>query len=151
LRIYGWDDQRVTIGAGSNRRLDEIQAAVLRVLLPRLQTGNAERRSLAVQYRSHLRGLQLELPPCDDGGAVYHQFAIGVEGRPALQHFMASRGVQTSVHYPVGVHQQPRFAAGAPALPVSERLSQRLMSLPIQPEIARDHVPQICRLIAEGL
>jgi len=150
LRLYGWDDQRVTIGPGSNRRLDELQAAVLRILLTRLEASNGERRLLAAQFRSCLEGLPLELPP-DDDGAVYHQFAIGVDGRTALQDFMASRGVQTGAHYPVGVHQQPRFASGAPALPVTERLSERLMSLPIQPEIARDHVPHICRILAEGV
>jgi dTDP-4-amino-4,6-dideoxygalactose transaminase len=149
-RMYGWDGQRVTVGAGSNRRLDEVQAAVLRVLLPGLESSNAERRSLAAHYRNRLRSLELELPP-DDDGAVYHQFAIAVTGRAALQAFMASRGVQTGVHYPVAVHQQPRFAAATPALPFTESLAERLLSLPIQPEIARDHVPEICRVLAEGL
>ncbi|MBC7778711.1 MAG: DegT/DnrJ/EryC1/StrS family aminotransferase [Proteobacteria bacterium] len=150
MRLYGWNDERNTVGPGSNRRIDELHAAVLRVLLPRLEAGNAERRSLAHQYRSRLHDLDLELPPHVDG-AVYHQFAIAVEGRTALQAFMAARGVQTAVHYPVGAHQQKRFACGASALPVTERLSARLLSLPVQPEVARDHLPEICRVLAEGL
>jgi len=150
LRLYGWDDQRVTIGPGSNRRLDELQASVLRILLPRLEAGNAERRALAAQYRNHLRNLKIDMPP-DDEGAVYHQFAIGVDRRTALQDYMLMQGVQTGAHYPVGVHQQPHFLNGGQVLPHTERLAERLLSLPIQPEIARDHLPHICRVLAEGL
>lgn len=150
LRAYGWNDQRVTTGPGSNRRLDELQAAILRILLTRLGISNAERRSLAAQFRKHLADLPVDLP-VDDEGTVYHQFAIGVDHRSELQLFMASQGVQTSAHYPVGVHQQPRFSSGAGPLPVTERLAERLISLPIQPEIARDHVPHISRIVAEGV
>jgi dTDP-4-amino-4,6-dideoxygalactose transaminase len=150
LRVYGWDEERVAAGPGSNRRIDEIQAAILRVMLPRLGRETAERRRLAAEYRAALAGCALELPP-DDTGAVYHQFAPLCDGRDALRAALAAHGVQTAIHYARGAHQEPRFAAGAPALPVTERLVQRLISLPIQPEIARGRVGEICAAITREI
>lgn len=149
MRSYGWDDRRVSAGPGANRRLDELQAAILRVLLPRLEAANAERRQLAAQYRCGLAELPIEMPP-DDEGAVYHQFAVAVDRRDALQAVLARRGIQTGIHYPFGVHQQPRFASGTSELPHTERLVKRLLSLPIQPEIARNHLPRIVQAIGEA-
>jgi dTDP-4-amino-4,6-dideoxygalactose transaminase len=150
MRIYGWDAQRRSLGPGANGRIDEIQAAVLRVLLPRLPAETTARRELAAQYRAGLAGLPLELPPVEPG-AVYHQFAIALEGRDGLRQRLAASGVGSDVHYPRGVHQEPRFAAGAPHLPETERLVERLLSLPIQPEVARGHVPEIVAAVSDGL
>jgi len=150
LREYGWDEQRNAIGPGSNRRIDELQAAVLRVLLPHLPRHTEERRHLAAAYRTALAGCALDLPP-DDPGAVYHQFAPASDVRDALRAALAGESVQTGIHYPVGVHQQARFAADAPDLPVTERLVRRLFSLPIQPEVARGHIEKICAVIAREL
>jgi dTDP-4-amino-4,6-dideoxygalactose transaminase len=150
MRVYGWDEQRNSTGPGSNRRIDEIHAAVLRVMLPRLDQHNADRCLLATEYRATLAGCALDLPP-DDPGAVYHQFAPASDDRDALRECLARAGIQTGIHYPLGAHQQPRFAAGAPSLPVTERLVRRLFSLPIQPEVARGHVAKICAAIAKEL
>lgn len=150
LRTYGWDAERIAVGPGSNRRVDELQAAILRVMLPLLDRHNEERRHLAAQYRSALGGRGLDLPP-DDPGAVYHQFALGADRRDALRGALQGLGVQTAVHYPVGVHNQPRYAAGAPVLPVTERLARRLVSVPIQPEAVRGRVATICEAVIKGL
>lgn len=150
LREYGWDDERNARGPGSNRRIDEIQAAILRVMLPLLPEQNAARRGLAAEYRAMLAGAGLDLPP-DDPGAVYHQFAPASDRRDALCEALAREGVRTAIHYPLGAHQQERFAANAPVLPVTERLARRLFSLPIQPEIARGHVERIGAAIIKEL
>jgi dTDP-4-amino-4,6-dideoxygalactose transaminase len=150
MRVYGWDEERNSTGPGSNRRIDEIQAAILRVLLPQLGAQNAERRLLAAAYRAKLAGCALDLPP-DDPGAVYHQFAPAVDGRDALRDALRRAGIDTGIHYPLGAHQQSRFASGAHSLPVTERLARRLFSLPIQPEVARGQVDRICAAIAREL
>jgi dTDP-4-amino-4,6-dideoxygalactose transaminase len=150
MRVYGWDENRRSIGPGANARIDEIQAAVLRVLLPRLPAEIAARRDLAAQYRAGLAGLPLEPPP-EAAGAVYHQFAIALEGRDRLRRRLAELDIGSDIHYPRGVHQEPRFAADAPCLPRTERLVERLLSLPIQPEIAQGRVPEIVRAVKAGL
>ena len=121
---------------------------MLRVLLPHLPArpwhgGNWP------QYRAGLAGLPLELPP--GPGAVYHQFAIALDSRDSLRQSLRAAGIGSDVHYPYGVHQEPRFAAGAPRLPETERLVERLLSLPIQPEVARGHVTEIAQAIAGAL
>jgi dTDP-4-amino-4,6-dideoxygalactose transaminase len=150
LRVYGWDEQRNALGPGSNRRIDEIQAAILRVMLPLLADHTAARRALAAEYRNALAHAGLDLPP-DDPGAVYHQFAPAADARDALRAALERGGVKTAVHYPVGVHQEPRFAGATVALPVTERLAGRLFSLPIQPEIARGQIRMISALITKEL
>jgi dTDP-4-amino-4,6-dideoxygalactose transaminase len=123
---------------------------VLRVLLPRLPAETAARRELAAQYRAGLSGLPLELPP-EDTGAVYHQFAVTLENRDELRRRLAELGIGSDIHYPRGVHQEPRYAANAPCLPRTEHLVERLLSLPIQPEIAQGHVPEIVRAVKQAL
>jgi dTDP-4-amino-4,6-dideoxygalactose transaminase len=150
MRIYGWDNHRRALGPGTNGRIDEIQAAVLRVLLPRLPAETAARRELAEQYRTGLAGLPLELPPVEPG-AVYHQFAIALDGRDHLRQSLRDAEIGSDIHYPHGVHQEPRFADGALRLPATERLVGRLLSLPIQPEVARGHVPEIVQAIERAL
>lgn len=150
MRIYGWDETRRALGPGTNGRMDEIQAAVLRVLLPRLPAEIVERRELARQYRAGLGGLSIELPP-ETPGAVYHQFAIAVDRRDDLRQSLAKVGIGSDVHYPRGVHQEPRFSRNAPHLPATQQLVERLLSLPIQPEIARGHLTEIIRAIGAAV
>lgn len=150
MREYGWDDRRIAVGPGSNCRIDELQAAVLRVMLPRLDAANGERRGLAAEYRERLTDHDLVLPP-DQPGAVYHQFAIETTHRDRLRKELRSLGVETGIHYPVGLHRQPRFATGAPQLPETERLSRCLLSLPIQPELARGQIAAVSAAMSEAL
>ncbi len=148
MRFYGFDSSRHCVGPGSNQRLDELQAAILRVLLPHLDRQNAERRLLAAAYRSHLTGRNFGLPPEIDG-AVYHQFAITVEHRDQISSLLAARGIGTGIHYPLGVHRHLRFAKAGVSLPVTDELTRQLLSLPIQPEVAAGRVDDICRLLCE--
>ena len=145
LRSYGWPTKsRISMTIGYNSRLDELQAAVLLALLPHLGTGNSERRAAAAQYRSRLGGARLQLP-LDDRGAVYHQFAIRVADRDTVAARLETKyGVRTAVHYTPALHHQPAFADFPHGpLPVTERLCDQLLSLPIQPEITARHLETI--------
>jgi dTDP-4-amino-4,6-dideoxygalactose transaminase len=143
LRHYGFDQSNRSIGPGTNGRLDEIQAAILRVLLPGVDQRIARRRELATNYRSEFTGVPIGLPPFHNG-AVYHQYAIALEHRDSVRAQLLTRyGIDTGIHYPLGVHQHPRFARAGLSLPVTEHLASQLLSLPIEPEIAEGHIGEI--------
>ncbi len=118
LRSYAWEDERrISTAVGFNSRLDELQAAVLDVMLDHLDESNRERAQIAAEYREFLLPISddITLPP-DDTGAVHHQFAIEVDDRDKLRHWLLDRGIGTGIHFPVGLHEQPAFAAAAPPL-----------------------------------
>ena len=144
LRNYGSADRaRVSRSIGFNSRLDALQAAVLGVLLPELDAGNAERRAIAARYRARLGSNRIGLPP-DDDGAVYHQFAITCDDRDGLMRHLARQGIGSAVHYAPGLQHHPAFAGCAAApLPVTDALADCLLSLPVQPEVAGDAVARI--------
>jgi dTDP-3-amino-3,4,6-trideoxy-alpha-D-glucose transaminase len=146
LRCYGWDADRVSNEPGFNSRLDELQAAVLRVLLPTLDRDNDRRRAIAARYRRAFAGTALGLPPTDEG-AVYHQFAVLAEKRDDLRAWLHAAGIGTDIHYPLGLHRMPAFPRAE--LPVTDSLARRLVSLPIQPEVAEPHVDRIVRHVLE--
>jgi len=151
LRHYGFDESGISVGPGTNGRLDEIQAAILRVLLPRVDQRIEQRRKLATQYRSELAGTPIDLPPVDDG-AVYHQFAIALEARDAVRaDLLNAHGIDTGIHYPRGVHQHPQFARAGVSLPFTERLGHQLLSLPIEPEVVEGHVSDISQALNESI
>jgi dTDP-3-amino-3,4,6-trideoxy-alpha-D-glucose transaminase len=151
LRNYGMDEKGLCAGPGGNGRLDEVQAAILRVLLPGLDEENARRRALAEQYRSRLNDAALELPPhCD--GAVYHQFAVALDRRDAVRHrLLAIHGIETAVHYAHAVHQHPHFVRPDVSLPVTEHLAARLLSLPIQSQVASGRIDEIATGLIESI
>lgn len=148
LREYGFSDGvRISRALGFNSRLDALQAAILTVLLPHLADGNRKRRDLAASYRRGLADVAgIGLPP-DADGAVYHQFAITHAARDDLAMALADRGIRTAVHYHPALHRHPAFGSDG-ALPVTERLSESLLSLPIQPEVAEGHVERIVAALA---
>jgi dTDP-4-amino-4,6-dideoxygalactose transaminase len=157
LRSYGWEDERrLSAEPAFNSRLDEVQAAVLDVLLDHLDEGNRERAAIAGEYHRVLghaaEADSLTLPP-PHRGAVHHQFAIEVEERDRLRAWLEERGIGTGVHYPIGLHQQPAFSGSSPpdGLPVTERLAGTFVSVPIQPEVVGERVGWIAETIAEGV
>ena len=138
LREYGWERRFVSERPGWNTRLDEIQAAVLRVKLPLLNCFNISRRDIAARYDAGLRGVHL---PARTDGHVFHQYAIRTNRRDGILKFLRSRGVGASVHYPVPVHRQPAYAGrlrGSDELPETERIAGEILSLPIYPELNID-------------
>lgn len=144
LRQYGWRRRYVSDMSGYNSRLDELQAAILRVKLKRLPAGNAARRRLAGRYREQLAGLPLTCPAgFPDTEPVYHLFVVLADRREELQANLAERGIATSVHYPVPVHQQPAYTHLARPLPVTEELAGRVLSLPLYPQMPDKFVDKV--------
>lgn len=138
---------------GYNSRLDELQAAILRVKLKHLDHWNARRRERAGLYRRLLAGSPVGLPVEHGRGAhVYHQFTIRAPLRDALREQLAARGVASAIYYPVPVHQQPVYAPeyGSVTLPVSERAAREVLSLPIYPQLTESAVKDVCDALREA-
>lgn len=133
FRSYGMNANEEAVSWGTNSRLDEIQAAILSVLLPHLDTHNEERRQVAKAYRAGLAGLELGLPP-DPPGAIYHHFAVAAPNRELLATRLAAEGIGTQRHYSPGLHRHEAFAERSANLPETDLLAARTLSLPIQPE-----------------
>jgi dTDP-4-amino-4,6-dideoxygalactose transaminase len=110
LRNGGQTDRYHHQDAGINSRLDELQAAILRARLPRLAAWTARRRALASRYRTVLGAASLAVPPELDAGHVYHLFVVRSASRQNLQRHLASRGIETLIHYPVPIPRQAYFA-----------------------------------------
>jgi len=134
FRHYGLDGSGVAAGWGANSRLDEVQAAVLRVLLPQLDAYNEARREIARGYRESLEGLEIGLPFAA-AGATYHHYAVTLADRDQVAGRLARMGIGTQRHYSPPLHQHPAFAEAKLHLPETERLAARTLSLPIQPEV----------------
>lgn len=153
LRELGWqDERRLSSTLGYNSRLDELQAAILNALLPRLDENNRERALAARQYRNLLKDSRMEFPP-ETAGSVYHQFVIAFPLRESLRHHLKMEGgVETAVHYSVPLHRHPVFAPYATAsLPVTDRLAKTMISLPIQPEVVEGRLSHIAEAIQKGI
>ena len=144
LRQYGWRRERyVSEESGWNGRMDELQAAVLRVKLSGLNADNARRGALAAVYTEQLEGLSdLRLPVMvSDRGHVWHQFVIRHPERDRLAEHLRGAGIGTLVHYPVPIHLQPAYrqrglTAGGGDLEITDRVAREVLSLPIFPELA---------------
>lgn len=151
LRNHGWVDAgRVSQVVAGNSRLDEIQAAILRVLLLHLDEGNTERTRLAHDYRQELDGF-VALPD-NKLGSVWHQFVIEVENRAAVIKALAKEGIGSTVHYHPPLHHQPALSPATPvSLPHTERLSREVLSLPIQPEAVGRKLPQIADAVKRAV
>lgn len=151
LRHYGQKVKYEHLITPLNRRLDTIQAAVLRVKLPHLDGWNARRQRLAAAYREQLAGTPVTLPPEDEPGRhVYHLFVIETDARQALQAALRADGIETGIHYPIPLHMQPalsglRYQRGA--FPIAERLAARSLSLPMYPELPFEDVERVSRAI----
>ncbi len=151
LRQYGWQQRYISDIAGYNSRLDELQAAFLRVKLRHLDSFNATRRHLADLYCQQLAHLPLTLPTTrPDCEPVFHLFVIQTEGRDTLQTYLAQQGIGTAIQYPVPVHRQPayqRLGYEAGSLPVTEGICGRILSLPMHPHLPDTQIGQVVQAI----
>ncbi len=155
LRQYGWDENRISRHPGWNSRLDELQAAVLRVKLARLDESNQRRIRIARTYHELLGRIpKLTLPsPVSGTTHVYHQYVVRCADPSARNRLMAhlsEREIQTAVHYPVPVHLQPAYAnrlPGSHSLPVTEEVCRKILSLPLFPELTDEEVNRVAKTI----
>jgi dTDP-3-amino-3,4,6-trideoxy-alpha-D-glucose transaminase len=137
---------------GRNSRLDELQAAVLRVKLRRLDSWNRSRRSRAELYTRGLQTCPGTLPPSVTAGGlpVWHQFVVRVNGRDAVRQELAERGVETLIHYPVACHRSPAYAADyQETLPMAEQLAASVLSLPISPQLTDEDCGYVCDVLRD--
>jgi len=153
LREYGWAERYVSHVGGWNSRLDELQAAVLRVKLRHLDADNAVRVTLAARYDAALAGAAVVTPACrPDATHVFHLYVVRSARRDELQAFLKSRGVGALVHYPVPVHLQPAYKGrfrGGEELAESERAAREVLSLPLYPELEPEAVDAVARTVRE--
>lgn len=154
LREYGWQQRFVSAFAGVNSRLDEIQAAVLRVKLKRLDADNARRVEIACRYSAALRRPGLVIPACsDDAEHVFHQFVIRTAERDDLRRFLGEQRIGTAIHYPVPVHRQPAYQDRlcSQSLSRTEKLCGEIVSLPMFPQLTDAEVDRVSAAVGEWL
>ena len=136
---------------GYNSRLDELQAAIVRVKLKRIDAFNENRRLAADLYRKHIHRSDIALPSEAEGcHHVYHQFTLLTTRRDRLQEALLRAGVSSAVYYPVPLHRQEVFLGGSSRhgdLPVSDDLAARVLSLPMFPEITGEEIRKISDVI----
>jgi dTDP-4-amino-4,6-dideoxygalactose transaminase len=154
LRNHGQTAKYRSSEPGWNSRLDEIQAAVLRVKLRHLAEWQGTRRSHAAEYTRLLQQVPGIMPPHEPEGLehVYHQYTIRTEQRDALQRHLAARRIGTTVYYPYPLHLQPLYAHvghRAGDFPHAERAAQEVLSLPMYPELRKDQIAHVVEAIAE--
>ena len=156
LRNYGSPVRYKHEVLGVNSRLDELQAAALRIKLLRLDAWNQRRAHVAGTYLRGLAGLgdRLALPPAAGAEHSWHLFVVRLANRDALRDALATAGIDTLIHYPRPPHLQPAYAElGIPAgsLPVSEDFAARSLSLPIGPHLNADQVDRVIEVVRKAV
>ena len=151
LRVHGIERRYFHDLHGFNSRLDEIQAAILRVKLPHLPAWNARRGEIARRFDAGLAGLPLELPAISPGnGHVFHVYAVLTDRRDDLAQFLSDNGVATIIYYPRPLHLQKVYddlGLRDGDFPVAEAVSKRILPLPMYPELTDKQVDYITATI----
>jgi dTDP-4-amino-4,6-dideoxygalactose transaminase len=156
LRNHGQTTKYVSNEPGWNSRLDEIQAAILRVKLRHLPEWQRARQAHAAEYTQLFAKIPGVMPPQASEGYdhVYHQYTIRVEYRNALQKFLTDRKIGSTIYYPVPLHLQPIYAAlkHKPGdFPHAERAGQEVLSLPMYPELRSEEIATVTSAVSEFL
>lgn len=153
IRQYGWRSRYVSDLVGVNSRLDELQAALLRVLLGLLDARNACRQAIAARYDAALAAASLA-PPVRRAGAthVFHQYVLRTDRREAVMAALKAEGIGTGIHYPMPVHRQPayegRIALGPAGCRATERAAAEVLSVPLYPELTEAQVDRVATALA---
>lgn len=143
LRNYGSEKKYHNLMKGVNSRLDELQAAILRVKLPYLDADNAKRRAIARYYLSEMHNPHVVLPqaPADHGSHVWHLFVVRCAHRDGLMAHLTASGIGSLIHYPVPPHRQPAYAEWAHlSFPLTEAMHHEVLSLPMFPHMSMDRM-----------
>lgn len=150
LRNYGSVSRYKNDYPGVNSRMDELQAAVLNVKLPYLDPANTRRKSIARRYLEEINpsGI-LKLPPADRMDEdVWHLFVVQSSHRAGLMHYLGEKGIQADIHYPTPIHWQKAYShLSHLRLPVTEKLSSKVMSLPLHPLLTDEEVGYVIQTI----
>ena len=154
LREYGWRERFVSEASGWKSRLDEVQAAILRVKLRHLDRWNEARRRIAGVYDAVLAESAAVIPVrATDRRHVFHQYVIRLENRDRVRATLAQAGIGTAIHYPVPVHKQPAYAtlAGPGGLEVTARLCGEILSLPMHPHLGAEVAGEVALAVLRAL
>ena len=151
LREYGWAERYISHIHGWNSRLDELQAAILRVKLRYLDQDNLSRARIAEMYQTGLSGCRLILPSVrEETTHVYHLYVVRASRRDELQQHLKDGGVATLIHYPMPVHMQPAYRghlAGPDNLLQAELAAQEILSFPMYPELEEAEVQKVIDIV----
>lgn len=153
LREHGHQGGYLHGSIGFNSRLDELQAAVLRVKLPHLEGWNRARQRNAAAYAERLGDSDLILPAVAPGRThVFHQYTVRTPERDRVRAALSAAGVASNVYYPVPIHQQPSFRPVAEGvhLPVTEAASTEVLSLPVHAHLRTDEIDRICEVLLQA-
>lgn len=136
---------------GTNARMDEIQAAILRVKLPHLEQWNEARRAHARAYDEQLSGLVEQLPVIKAWAeSVYYVYVVQVQDRDRFREVLQREGIATGIHYPIPIHLQPacaRYGYSTGALPNTEDVARRIVSLPMYPELTSEQIERVVKAV----
>ena len=154
LRNHGQSAKYVSSEAGWNSRLDEIQAAILRVKLRHLPEWQGARQTHAAVYTKLLLGVPGIAPPLvpENYEHAFHQYTIRVERRDALQQFLGERNIGSAVYYPVPLHLQPLYSAlghNPGDFPHAEHAAKEVISLPMYPELSPEQIARVAEAVIE--
>ena len=152
LRNYGSDIKYHFPYRGTNSRLDEIQAAILREKLPFLDADNKFRRKIALRYSKEIKNPNVILPqlPSNESECVWHVFPLRVKNRDAFQKYLNGCAIQTVIHYPIPPHRQPAYTEWHNlSLPITEKIHEEIISLPISPVMTEDEVKHVVNAVNE--
>jgi dTDP-4-amino-4,6-dideoxygalactose transaminase len=151
LRNYGSKIKYVNERIGYNSRLDELQAAILRVKLKKLPEWNQRRASVAQEYQKAFKDLDLTLPFVPEwSNPVWHLYVIRTKERAHLQQLLKDHNIETLIHYPIPPHKQEAYIStniSFPSLPIADMLSSEVLSLPIGPHLTSDQLKRILEVI----
>jgi len=155
LRTHGWHQKYYPEVVGYNSRLDEMQAAVLRIKLSHLDDWNQCRRDLAALYSKNLQGLPLQLPQEElNTKHVYHMYVVEIDNREEVRKRLSNDGIATAVYYPYPLHLVPalqELGYREGDFPVSESASKRCLALPLFPEMTENQVTEVAGALRVAL
>jgi dTDP-4-amino-4,6-dideoxygalactose transaminase len=139
---------------GTNARIDEIQSAILRVKMRYLEQWNQARRAHARVYTESLRGVVEKVPLAQPWAThTYYVYVVEVEGRDAFRKELEENGIATGIHYPIPLHLQPacaEYGYRRGSLPITERVAERILSLPMYPELSPEHLEQVVTTVKKA-
>ena len=153
LRVHGSREQYIHEAIGMNSRLDSLQAAILRVKLKKLNEWIEQRGKIAARYDEAFAELPITTPKVAEGNNhTYHQYTIAVDNRDELLRHLNEKGIAARVYYPVPLHLQPCYKSleyGIGSFPMSERVAEKVLSLPVYPELTDEKIKYIIQTVKD--